>query len=79
MHISIIATDFDGTISQDDQLAREAGTVLRRWRETGRFTVLVSGRPLEFLQQRTERCCITRTQMKCDFLSAKCQMACWIL
>jgi hydroxymethylpyrimidine pyrophosphatase-like HAD family hydrolase len=55
MHISIIATDFDGTISQDDQLAPEAGTVLRRWRETGRFTVLVSGRPFEFLQEIQER------------------------
>jgi hydroxymethylpyrimidine pyrophosphatase-like HAD family hydrolase len=55
MHISVIATDFDGTISQGDQLAPEAGRALRRWRETGRFTVLVSGRPFEFLHDLQER------------------------
>jgi hydroxymethylpyrimidine pyrophosphatase-like HAD family hydrolase len=55
MHISIIATDFDGTISQGDQLASEAGRALRRWREMGGFTVLVSGRPFEFLQELQER------------------------
>jgi len=31
MHISVIATDFDGTLSQDDRLAPEAGRTLRRW------------------------------------------------
>lgn len=55
MHISVIATDFDGTISQNDQLAPEAGQALRRWRERGRFTVLVSGRPFEFLHDLQER------------------------
>jgi len=55
MHISVIATDFDGTISQGDQLAPEAGRVLRRWREEGQFTVLVSGRPFEFLHDLQER------------------------
>jgi hydroxymethylpyrimidine pyrophosphatase-like HAD family hydrolase len=55
MHISVIATDFDGTISEGDQLAPEAGRVLRRWRETGQFTVLVSGRPFEFLRDLQER------------------------
>ena len=50
MHISVIATDFDGTISQGGQLAPEAGRTLRRWRETGHFTVLVSGRAFEFLR-----------------------------
>lgn len=57
MHISVIATDFDGTISQDDQLAPEAGRALRRWRESGRFTVLASGRSFEFshnLQKREQ-------------------------
>ena len=49
MHISVIATDFDGTISQGDQLAPEVMHVLHRWRERGQFTVLVSGRPFEFL------------------------------
>jgi hydroxymethylpyrimidine pyrophosphatase-like HAD family hydrolase len=55
MHISIIATDFDGTISQGDQLAPEAARALRRWRETGRFSVLVSGRSFEFLHGLQER------------------------
>jgi hydroxymethylpyrimidine pyrophosphatase-like HAD family hydrolase len=55
MHISVIATDFDGTIAQGDQVAPEVGRVLRRWRETGRFTVLVSGRPFEFLHDLQER------------------------
>jgi hydroxymethylpyrimidine pyrophosphatase-like HAD family hydrolase len=55
MHISVIATDFDGTISDGDQLAPKAGRVLRRWRETGQFTVLVSGRPFEFLRDLQER------------------------
>lgn len=55
MHISVIATDFDGTISEGDQLAPETGRVLRRWRETGQFTVLVSGRPFEFLRDLQER------------------------
>ena len=49
MHISVIATDFDGTISQGDRLAPEVMHVLHRWRERGQFTVLVSGRPFEFL------------------------------
>ena len=55
MHISVIATDFDGTISEGDQLAPEAGRVLHCWRETGQFTVLVSGRPFEFLRDLQER------------------------
>lgn len=55
MHISVIATDFDGTISQSDQLAPEAGRVLRRLRETGWITVLVSGRSFEFLHDLEER------------------------
>lgn len=55
MHISVIATDFDGTISQDDGLSPEAGRVLRRWRETGQFTVLASGRSFEFLHELQER------------------------
>lgn len=55
MHISVIATDFDGTVSQGDQLAPEIGRTLRRWRETGRFTVLVSGRSFEFLHGLQER------------------------
>jgi hydroxymethylpyrimidine pyrophosphatase-like HAD family hydrolase len=50
MHISVIATDFDGTISEGDRLAPDAGLVLRRWREAGRIAVLVSGRPFEFLR-----------------------------
>ncbi len=50
MHISIIATDFDGTISRDERLAPEVGRAMRRLRETGRITVLVSGRPFEFLR-----------------------------
>jgi len=54
MHISVIATDFDGTLSQGDRLAPEAGRALRRWRESGRFTVLVSGRPFEFLYDLQE-------------------------
>jgi hydroxymethylpyrimidine pyrophosphatase-like HAD family hydrolase len=54
MHISVIATDFDGTISEGDQLAPEAGRVLRRWRETGRIAVLVSGRSFEFLRDLQE-------------------------
>ena len=49
MHISVIATDFDGTISQGDRMAPEVMRVLHRWRERGQFTVLVSGRPFEFL------------------------------
>jgi hydroxymethylpyrimidine pyrophosphatase-like HAD family hydrolase len=55
MHISVIATDFDGTISEGDRLAPEAGRVLRRWREAGRIAVLVSGRPFEFLRDLQER------------------------
>jgi hydroxymethylpyrimidine pyrophosphatase-like HAD family hydrolase len=30
MHISVIATDFDGTLSQGDWLTPEAGRTLRR-------------------------------------------------
>ena len=55
MHITVVATDFDGTISQGDQLAPEAGRALRRLREAGRFTVLVSGRPFEFLHDLQDR------------------------
>jgi hydroxymethylpyrimidine pyrophosphatase-like HAD family hydrolase len=55
MHISVIATDFDGTISEGDQLAPQAGHALRRWRETGRFAMLASGRPFEFLHDLQER------------------------
>ena len=55
MHISVIATDFDGTVSQGDQLAPEARRALRRWRETGRIGVLVSGRSFEFLRDLQER------------------------
>jgi HAD superfamily hydrolase (TIGR01484 family) len=55
VHISVIATDFDGTISQGDQLAPEAGRALRRWREAGRIAVLVSGRSFEFLRHLQER------------------------
>jgi hydroxymethylpyrimidine pyrophosphatase-like HAD family hydrolase len=55
MHISVIATDFDGTVSEGDQLAPEAGRMLRRWREQGGIAVLVSGRPFEFLQDLQER------------------------
>jgi hydroxymethylpyrimidine pyrophosphatase-like HAD family hydrolase len=55
MHISVIATDFDGTISQGDQLAPEVIHVLHRWRERGQFTVLASGRPFEFLHALQQR------------------------
>ncbi|MBN1179371.1 MAG: HAD hydrolase family protein [Anaerolineae bacterium] len=55
MHISIVAADFDGTMSQGDVLAPEAGHALRRWRESGRFTALVSGRSFEFLHALQER------------------------
>jgi hydroxymethylpyrimidine pyrophosphatase-like HAD family hydrolase len=55
MHISVIATDFDGTISEGNRLAPEAGRVLRCWREAGRIAVLVSGRPFEFLRELQER------------------------
>lgn len=50
MHITVIAADFDGTISCGDQIDAGAAQALRRWREAGRFTVLVSGRPFEFIQ-----------------------------
>jgi hydroxymethylpyrimidine pyrophosphatase-like HAD family hydrolase len=55
MHITIVATDFDGTISEGDQLHPDTGRALRRLREAGRFTVLVSGRPFEFLRYLQER------------------------
>jgi hydroxymethylpyrimidine pyrophosphatase-like HAD family hydrolase len=55
MHISVIATDFDGTISQGDQLAPEAGQALCRWRENGGVSVLISGRSFEFLRDLQER------------------------
>jgi hydroxymethylpyrimidine pyrophosphatase-like HAD family hydrolase len=55
MHISVIATDFDGTASQGDQLAPEAGQALCRWRESGGVAVLVSGRSFEFLRNLQER------------------------
>jgi hydroxymethylpyrimidine pyrophosphatase-like HAD family hydrolase len=55
MHISVIATDFDGTVSRGDQLDPEAGRALRRWREAGRIAVLVSGRSFEFLRDLQER------------------------
>jgi hydroxymethylpyrimidine pyrophosphatase-like HAD family hydrolase len=55
MHISVIATDFDGTVAEGDRLAPEAGRALRRWREAGRTSVLVSGRPFEFLRDLQER------------------------
>lgn len=55
MHISVIAVDFDGTVSQGDQLAPEAGRTLRRWRKAGRVAVLVSGRPFDFLRALQKR------------------------
>jgi hypothetical protein len=55
MHISVVAVDFDGTISQGDQLAPEAGRTLRQWRRAGRLAVLVSGRPFEFLRALQQR------------------------
>jgi hydroxymethylpyrimidine pyrophosphatase-like HAD family hydrolase len=54
MHISVIATDFDGTVSQGDRLAPAAARALRRWREAGRVAVLVSGRSFEFLRYLQE-------------------------
>jgi hypothetical protein len=55
MHITVLATDFDGTLSQDEWLAPEAARVLRRWRAEGRVAVLVSGRPFEFLRDLQNR------------------------
>jgi hydroxymethylpyrimidine pyrophosphatase-like HAD family hydrolase len=55
MHISVIAVDFDGTVSKGDELAPEAGRALRRWRESGRVAVLVSGRSFAFLRALQKR------------------------
>ena len=55
MHITVVATDFDGTVSRDGELAPEAARALRHLRETGLFTVLVSGRPFEFLRDLQAR------------------------
>lgn len=55
MHISIIATDFDGTTSRGEGLDSEVGHLVRRLREAGRVTVLVSGRPFEFLRNLQEQ------------------------
>lgn len=55
MHISVIATDFDGTVSQGDNLHPEVGQALHRWREAGHFSILVSGRPFEFLRELQDR------------------------
>jgi hypothetical protein len=55
MHISAIATDFDGTVSQEDRLHPEMSRVLRRWRGAGHLAILVSGRPFDFLHQLQDR------------------------
>src|SRR3972149_6347652 len=55
MHISVVATDFDGTSSEGDRLAPEAGRALHRLREAGYFTALVSGRSFEFLRDLQQR------------------------
>ena len=55
MHISVIATDFDGTIAKGDQLAPQAADALRRWREPGRSVVLASGRSFDFLRDLQKR------------------------
>src|SRR3972149_3658856 len=55
MHISVVATDFDGTISEGDRLAPEAGRALHRLREAGYFTALVSGRSFDFLRDLQQR------------------------
>ncbi|HET92086.1 MAG TPA: HAD family phosphatase [Chloroflexi bacterium] len=55
MHISIIASDFDGTISQGERLAPKVRRALHHWRQRGQFTVLVSGRPFDFLHALQER------------------------
>ena len=57
MNITILAVDFDGTISQGDDLAPEARDALRRWKETGQSIILVTGRFYDFvcnLQKKEE-------------------------
>ena len=55
MHITVVATDFDGTIAQDEQIDPDVARVLRRLRAAGTLTVLVSGRPFEFLHTLQDR------------------------
>ncbi len=55
MHISAIATDFDGTISKGDDLDPRALDAIRRWRARGHAAILVSGRSFEFLHDLQQR------------------------
>jgi HAD superfamily hydrolase (TIGR01484 family) len=46
----VIAADYDGTLANNGQVARDTLQTLRRVRESGRKIVLITGRELESLQ-----------------------------
>lgn len=46
----VIATDYDGTLANEGQVAKDTLQMLQRVRESGRKIVLITGRELESLQ-----------------------------
>jgi HAD superfamily hydrolase (TIGR01484 family) len=45
-----LATDYDGTLAHDGRVSQDSWAALRRLRDSGRKTILVTGRELEDLQ-----------------------------
>lgn len=51
MHYRVLATDYDGTLATEGQVTASSIAALQRWRDSGRWLVLVTGRTLESLRQ----------------------------
>ncbi|MDJ0648542.1 MAG: HAD-IIB family hydrolase [Xenococcaceae cyanobacterium MO_188.B19] len=49
MSYQALATDYDGTIATEGQVSETTITALKRWQQTGRKLLLVTGRRLESL------------------------------
>jgi len=47
----VLATDYDGTLATDGQVDEATLSALKRWRESGRKLILITGRRLDDLQK----------------------------
>jgi HAD superfamily hydrolase (TIGR01484 family) len=58
MRYHVLATDYDGTLAKDEQVAPDMIESLKRLKASGRKLILVTGRELEDLQKvfRSIRC-----------------------
>ncbi len=49
MALRVLASDFDGTLAKDGEVAPECGAALRRWKAAGGRLLLITGRELDDL------------------------------